>query len=65
MDKENNIIAQIETINDMLYEVCKELNELENIEDYEIQLQETESKWHIENKTKKEYQIICTCKRVF
>ena len=61
-EQEKNIIAQVEVINDMLDIVCKELNELKTIKEYKIELQETESNWLIDNKTKKEYKLIVTGK---
>jgi len=60
---EEQISAQIDTINDMLHVVCKELNEYKDIDDYEIELQETEYKNCIDAKVNKEYEIIVTCKR--
>ena len=33
---EENIKAQIDTVNEMLYVITKELNELETIDDYTI-----------------------------
>lgn len=39
---EEDIIAQIDTVNEMLYVITKELNELETIDDYTIELEEPE-----------------------
>lgn len=61
--KEETIIAQIETVNDMLYVICKELNELETIYDYEIELNETEYETCINKKVERNYEIIVTCKK--
>ena len=53
---EEDIKAQIDTVNDMLYVITKELNELETIDDYTIELEEPEYKIivtvtkHLENK---------------
>ncbi len=41
---EEDIKAQIDTVNDMLYVITKELNELETIDDYTIELEEPEYK---------------------
>ena len=43
-NKEEQIISQIEVINDMLSVVQKELNELETIDNYVVELQEPEYK---------------------
>lgn len=53
---EEDIKAQIDIVNDMLYVITKELNELETIDDYTIELEEPEYKIivtvtkHLENK---------------
>lgn len=60
---EENIIVQIETVNEMLYIICKELNELETIDDYEIELNETKYRTCIDKKAVRNYKIIVTCKR--
>ena len=62
MNKEENIIAQIETVNDMLNVICKELNELETIDDYEIELNETNYTTYIDKKQQKFYKIMVTVK---
>ena len=41
---EEDIKAQIDTVNNMLYVITKELNELETIDDYTIELEEPEYK---------------------
>ena len=63
MNKEDNIIAQIETVNDMLNVICKELNELETIDDYEIELNDIEYTCYGDKKPQRNYKIIVTCKR--
>ena len=60
MNKEDNIIAQIETVNDMLNVICKELNELETIDDYEIELNETNYTSYADKKQQKNYKIMVT-----
>ena len=60
MNKEDNIIAQIETVNDMLNVICKELNELETIDDYEIELNETNYTSCMDKKQQKNYKIMVT-----
>lgn len=62
MSEEDNIVAQIETVNDMLNIICKELNELETIDDYEIELNETKYTACIDKKQQKNYKIIVTVK---
>ena len=41
---EEDIKAQIDTVNDMLHVITMELNELETIDDYTIELEEPEYK---------------------
>lgn len=60
---EETITAQIETVNEMLYVICKELNELKTIDDYEIELDEVGYKTCVDKKPKREYKIFVTCKR--
>ena len=43
-EKEETIVSQIDTINDMLEVVIKELNELETIDSYNMELEEPEYK---------------------
>ena len=57
---EDTIKAQIDTINDMLNIVCEELNELETIDDYEIELNETNYTSCMDKKQQKNYKIIVT-----
>ncbi len=61
-EKEENIIAQIEVVNDMLNVICKELNELENIDDYEIELSKTEYTMCINKRPQRDYKILVTVK---
>lgn len=66
MKKENYekyIITQIETINDMLSAVCDELNNYNEIDEYEIELNETSYKTCIDEREQKHYKILVTCKR--
>ena len=62
-EKENQITAQIETVNDMLEVICKELNELENIDDFEIELDETDYTMCVDKRPQRKYKILVTCKR--
>jgi hypothetical protein len=62
-EKEDNIIAQIETVNDMLNVICKQLNKLETIDDYEIELDETEYKYCVDKRPQRNYTIIVTTKK--
>ena len=43
-EQEKTIASQIDTINDMLEVVIKELNELETIDSYDMELEEPEYK---------------------
>ena len=62
-EKENNIVAQIETVNDMLEVICDELNNLESIDDYEIEL-DSQCYRTIQNKRPyNKYKILVTTKR--
>ena len=62
-EKEEQITAQIETVNDMLNVICKELNELETIDDYEIELNDIEYTIYGDKKPQRNYKIMVTCKR--
>lgn len=62
-EKEKQITAQIETVNDMLNVICKELNELETIDDYEIELNDIEYTSYGDKKPQRNYKIIVTSKR--
>ena len=62
-ETEENIIAQIDVINDMLNVICKELNEYKNIDDYEIELNEIEYQYCADKRPQKHYKILVTCKR--
>lgn len=62
-EKEEQITVQIETVNDMLNVICKELNELETIDDYEIELNDIEYTSYGDKKPQRNYKIIVTCKR--
>ena len=62
-EKENNIVAQIENVNDMLEVICDELNNLESIDDYEIEL-DSQCYRTIQNKRAyNKYKILVTAKR--
>ena len=66
MKKENYekyIITQIETINDMLSAICDELNNYNEIDEYEIELDETSYKTCSDERKQKHYKILVTCKR--
>ena len=62
-EKEKQIAAQIEVVNDMLEVICRELNELENIDDYEIELNETDYTMCISKRKEKHYKILVIAKR--
>ena len=62
-EKEKQIIAQIEIVNDMLNVICKELNELETIDDYEIELNDIEYTSYGDKKPQRNYKILVTCNR--
>lgn len=62
-EKEEQITAQIETVNDMLNVICKELNELETIDDYEIELNDIEYTSCGDKKPQRNYKLLVTCKR--
>ena len=63
LKNEDTIKAQIDTINDMLNVVCDELNELETIDDYEIELNDIEYTTCGDKKPQRNYKILVTCKR--
>lgn len=62
-EKENNIIAQIETVNDMLEVICDELNNLESIDDYEIELDSQCYRTMQNKRPYNKYKILVTAKR--
>lgn len=62
-EKEKQITAQIEKINDMLEVICDELNNLESIDDYEIELDSQCYRTMQNKKSYNKYKIIVTCKR--
>lgn len=62
-DKEKQITAQIEIVNDMLEVICDKLNNLESIDDYEIEL-DSQCYSTIQNKRPyNKYKILVTCKK--
>ncbi len=61
-EKEEQIRSQIDTVNDMLNVICKELNELENIDDYEIELNEGVIITCLSQRPERKYRIIVTVK---
>lgn len=62
-EKEKQIIAQIETVNDMLEVICDELNNLESIDDYEIEL-DSQCYRALQNKRPyNKYKILVTAKK--
>lgn len=61
---EEDIKAQIDTVNEMLYIICKELNELETIDDYEIELDSQCYKTMQNKRPYNKYKILVTCKRI-
>ena len=62
MNKEDKIVEQIENVNALLNIICKELNKLETIDDYEIELNETEYTSYGDKKHQKNYKIMVTTK---
>lgn len=61
-EKEEQIEAQIDVVNDMLNVICEELNELENIDDYEIELNEGVITTCLSKRPERKYRIIVTLK---
>lgn len=61
-EKEKDLIAKIDKINEMLNVVCIELNNYNKIDDYEIELNEGVITTCLSKKTEKKYRIIVTCK---
>ena len=61
-EKEKNIVKQIEIVNNMLDTICKELNEINTIDEYDIELNEFNDIWCDGTKHKK-YKILVTAKR--
>lgn len=62
-EKEKDLIAKIDKINEMLNVVCIELNNYNKIDDYEIELDEKVITTCLSKKPEKKYRIIVTCKR--
>ena len=60
---EKNILEQIEVVNDMLGIICQEIENLDNIDEYNIELEETTTQWLIEEKPSKKYKIVVTVKK--
>lgn len=61
-DKEKELIAKIDKINEMLNVVCIELNNYNKIDDYEIELNEGVITTCLNEKPERKYRIIVTCK---
>lgn len=61
-DKEKALIAKIDKINEMLNVVCIELNNYNEIDDYEIELNEGIITTCLNEKPQRKYRIIVTCK---
>lgn len=57
------IIEKIDSINDMLNIICEELNNYDEIDDYEIELDEISYSNCLDKKKKKAYKIAVTVKR--
>jgi len=62
-EKEKQITAQIETVNDMLEVICDELNNLENIDNYEIELSSQCYKTMQNKRPYNKYKLLVTVKR--
>ena len=61
-DKEKELIAKIDKINEMLNVICIELNNYNEIDDYEIELNEGSITTCLNEKPQRKYRIIVTCK---
>lgn len=61
-DKEKELIAKIDKINEMLNVVCIELNNYDKIDDYEIELDEGVITTCLSEKPERKYRIIVTLK---
>ena len=61
-EKEKDLIAKIDKINEMLNVVCIELNNYNKIDDYEIELNEGVITTCLSKKQERKYRIIVTCK---
>lgn len=61
-DKEKELIAKIDKINEMLNAVCIELNNYDKIDDYEIELDEEVITTCLNEKPERKYRIIVTLK---
>lgn len=57
-DKEKELIAKIDKINEMLNVVCIELNNYNEIDDYEIELNEEVIKTCLNEKPERKYKIL-------
>lgn len=62
-EKEKTIASQIDVINDMLNVICEGLNNYDEIDDYEIELNEGVITTCLSKKPERKYRIIVTCKR--
>lgn len=61
-EKEKDLIAKIDKINEMLNMVCIELNNYNKIDDYEIELDEGVITTCLNERPERKYRIIVTCK---
>lgn len=61
-DKEKELIAKIDKINEMLNVVCIELNNYNEIDDYEIELNEGVITTCLNEKPERKYRIVVICK---
>lgn len=55
---ERQIIKAIDDINDALTAICEELNNRDEIDDYEIELNQTIEQWCVDKKPRKNYQLL-------
>lgn len=62
-EKEEQITAQIETVNGMLEVICDELNNLESIDDYEIELDSQCYRTMQNKRPYNKYKILVTVKK--
>lgn len=61
-EKEKDLKAKIDKINEMLNVVCIELNNYNKIDDYEIELNEGVITTCLNERPERKYRIIVTCK---
>ena len=57
-DKEKELIAKIDKINEILNTICIELNNYNEIDDYEIELNEEVIKTCLNEKPERKYKIL-------